>query len=327
MKFILDNNEQLEFAENFNIVDINSSPFKQIINKTDYSSFSFERDNEIYSLADTAHLQVNVINVGLLNFFFKKDGFKKDEIFEKVSLLKEMEVVNKATGMNKVQVLLSTLKDYYPLFVVIRLEGQYAFDAESLEFMSQGFKFFFINPDIPLIVSEEPEPVKDEQKNDEDKLIKEKKSFFKRDKKVTANTKNPFKIIIDDKYHFLFTLIAALLIGFTMGVAIFNSYFGKMVCIFFYICSVAGGVLNGFVYYDCFKANKFLSVYTYTSAATTVIGLGGSVGFYYLFYYLSSEKPDVTPNILVIIASMIAMVAISIATAYIIKKIKEKKNK
>ena len=136
---------------------------------------------------------------------------------------------------------------------------------------------------------------------------------------------NPIPIITKDKFHFLFALIATFLIGFTASIGIHDAYAGKMLCIFFFICALAGSFLNFMIYKDTFKNNRVVSFYSLLTLLSSLIGVGLSIGAYALFKAISKDELVVAPHIMMIIAIILAVYLISASLPILVSYIKEKK--
>lgn len=310
MKFIKQNGTELIFNEDFSVANKEVSPFKEIINRKDFSSFSFV-DSETISLADTVQIQVNVIDVGVMIYLFKKDDFKKDEFIADVSKLKEMKIDSFYDVINKMKTLYEVTALYNPLFVIYNPAGKYMVFEDCFKTNFVSIKTIYISDKGNNFVVNKGKKEIEEQENKEAKKFK----FF-----------NPLPLLKKDKFHFIFALIATFLIGLTLSIAIYDAYAGKMLCIFFFICSLAGAFLNFMIYKDTLKASNIKSPFFILTAISSVIGLGISIGGYFIFKLLS--KPDegfVAPNVLILIAAMIGLYLLSFGVAFLYSFLKKRK--
>ena len=176
---------------------------------------------------------------------------------------------------------------------------------------------------------EVPEEKPVEEEKVEEKPAEEKKekpakehTFFK---KVGKFFKDSGLIIKKDKFNFIFALVAAFLIGFTLGVGIYNAYLGKYICIFFFVSTLVGMALNSFVYRDTLVDHKIKSLHILLNVITSVIGLGLSIGGYYLFVYITKEKANPAPALITIIAIQIGCMLASFGIAMLLTKLEKKK--
>ena len=117
-KFISPNKEETVFEEKVVEIDKKSSPFKEILEKKDFSGFSISLNEQTISLMDSFQLQVNVKSVGTFRFIFNKEGFEKDEIINQVTSLKDIEITDIRTAQNKIDALLSIINKPYLLFMI-----------------------------------------------------------------------------------------------------------------------------------------------------------------------------------------------------------------
>ena len=299
MKFINKNGTELEFLEQYNVVSSSLSPIKEILGKNELTDWSIKLEEEELPFDSIFTLRVNVKKVGSISFLFKKEGFNKEEVVTKIIDLKEIKVKDHETAVSKVKSLFEITSQNSPLFVICKGNGDYQLSEEEFKEICSTL-CFFVNK-----VEEESE----DQSNSSSKFKLE----------------NPFKVLAKDKYHFIFGLVAAFLIGFTVSIAIFDIYLGKMIYIFFFICALAGMTLNGFIYNDSFKHGKIKSTYFILTVASSLVGYLLSFGGYYLFLSLSKDKPTTEPRKLLIIAVGLALILLSSCVAFIIFKIKQNK--
>lgn len=167
------------------------------------------------------------------------------------------------------------------------------------------------------------EPVAEKPaKEDKEPFSKKIKSFFS---KIGLFFKRSGHIIKYDKINFLFTLIAAVLIGFTVGVGLYKAYYGQYICIFFFVVAIAGMVLNAFVYRDALIDNRIKSLHFLLNVITSIIGVGMAIGFYFIFVYFTKEKANPAPSIILFIAIQLICLVVSFGGALLLKKFRRKK--
>lgn len=310
MKFISKNGSELILNEQFSLVNKNISPIKEILNKKDFTSFSFS-DDDAFSLADTIQIQVNIVDVGAMIYFFKKEGFQKDDYIAEVSKLKEMKIESLYDVINKVKALYEVSAPFNPLFAIYNPSGKYMIYDDCFKTNFNGLKVIYVSDKNNNYVLNEVNG--GTEVNEVEKT--EKFKFF-----------NPFPVIAQYKLHFFFAVIATLLLGLTLAIAIYDSYAGKMLCIFFYICSLAGAFLNFMIYKDSLKHFTFKTPFFITTIMSSVVGIGLSIGGYFVFKMLS--KPDegfVAPSVFIIIAAIIGMYLLSTGIAVLYSFLKKRK--
>ena len=182
------------------------------------------------------------------------------------------------------------------------------------------------------MVSKE-KPAEPKKKEKEERKLKEKKPSDGTKKKFNFEFLkkikffNPITVIKKDKFHFLFALVATFLIGFTLSIGIYNAYAGKLICIFFFICSLAGMFLNFMIYKDAFREYPVKNSFVATTAISSLFGLGISIGGYFIFKATSNEVLAVSPHIMmilgVIFAVYLASSSLPLLVDYLIKKWKK----
>ena len=297
MKFISEQGLEFEYLEKYNLVKKSESPFKELLSKKEVPNFKLQFEEEL-SYNDVFQLRVNIKQVGSVLFFFKKEGFNKEEAINEIIPLKEMKVKDEETAKEKVIALIKVMEKYSPLFLVYLSNGKYGLTDEEFKPLTNDLLSFY------LIRSEETVA------DNDGKFIFE----------------NPFKLLKEDKFHFIFAFIATLLIGFTLSLAIFDMYLGKLIYIFFLVCTLAGMVLNAFIYYDTIKQyGGIKNMYAILTVLFSFIGLGGSFGGYYLFKSLTKDVPKTSPSILIIVGAMFGAAVVSAFGSLIIKLIKDKR--
>ena len=296
MIFLLPEKHKRQFDESFNIVKKSSTPFKEILGKGDLTDYAIMEEDKAISFENIFQLKVNVKHSGSFTFLFKKEGFDKEGLINQILPLKEMPIKTEEEVHNKIATLFSVVKESSPICVMYSPNGKNSISVDALKILSEGFVTFYIQP------------------NQEEEA-----------KETSFKFENPFKVIAKEKFHFLFSFVATFLIGFTSSIAIYNIYASNMIYIFFFICALAGMVLNAFIYYDTTKAHKLVSMYGVLTILCSLIGFGGSIGGYILFKNLNKDAPKVLPKMWLILLVILCLCVISAFASLLIKLIKKKK--
>ncbi len=317
MKIVNPEGITLTFSENFSLVSKETSPFKEIIQRKDFSKFVFSDVEEI-PLSDTTQIQVNIIDVGVMIYLFKTNEFQKEKFIEDVSKLKELQLNSFYDVLNKVKTLFQVTETFNPLFAIYNPAGKWKILEECFKTITTNIKIFYISESESSAVVSKSEPtyVASSYNTEKPSEPKEKAKF-----KFT----NPMPIITKDKFHFLFALIATLLIGFTAAIGIYDAYAGKLICIFFFICSAAGAFLNFMIYKDTYKSNSFKSMYSLLTIGSSLVGIAIGSGFYFLFKMITTEKAAVEPKFILILFIMVIVSVISGVIGYLFNFLKKRK--
>lgn len=312
IEFILSEDQSLSFSNQLNEVLDNVSPFKEMLDKSDYTEYSVVFDGNkdaIINFSDVFHLRVNVKGVGGFDFIFTQNGFEKGKIIEMIAALKEMPVENIEQAKEKVNALFDTIKEKNPLFMLYSPKGEFAVQAEDLSI--DIFKFY-------IKKTEKPVPVKKEKKPKEHKAYS---SFWDR----VCDFFSPIK---DNIVHYAFIMVSVFLIGFSSSVGVYYCYASNNVFYFLFVCSLVGAILNYFVYYDFFKKHKFLSNDFILTVIDVLLSIGIAIGGFYVFYVLQKEIPESLSgpsSILLIMVGVVLGVNILVSPiAFLFRKNKEK---
>ena len=337
MIFIAKNGYKVSFLDGLSFVMKDISPIKEILERKDFSQFTFIDEAEI-PLTNTIPIQVNISDVGQCIYFFKNDEFDKDSFVENVSKLKEIPVASFYDVLTKVRTLDEVTFAFQPLFVIYNPIGKFRIFEDcykTLKLRNKTIYVSLIENNAVIVKGETPEckPVKKNEKAENVEIVKEKdepvKSKEKGDdnffKKIKSKLFNPIPVIKKDKFHFLFALIATFLIGFTLSIGIFNAYAGKLICIFFFICSLAGAFLNFMIYKDAFKTYELKDPFVITTIIASAIGIGLNIGGYYIFKVTSNEVLAVTPHILMILGIILFVYMVSSSIPLLIDYLKKRK--
>lgn len=334
MKFIAKNGYEVSFLKDLATSSKDVSPIKEILDRKDFTQFTFVGETEI-PLSELMPIQVNILDVGQCIYFFNKENFDKDGFVENVSKLKDMQISSFHDVLAKVKALDEITFTYNPVFIIYNPIGKFRIYEDCYRTLNLKNKTIYVSlvENDALITkvevssenkAEKENTVHQSEDNSEEKITKSpsEKGFWKN---VKSKLFNPIAVIKKDKFHFLFALVATFLIGFTLSIGIYNAYAGKLICIFFFICSLAGAFLNFMIYKDAFKTNKLSSPFAITTIIFSIIGLGLSIGGYYIFKVTSKEVLAITPHILMIIAIILAVYLISSSTPLLINYFKKRK--
>ena len=311
IQFLSPEDQSLSFDSQLNEILDNISPFKEMLEKGDYTEYSVvfdENKDAAIKFSDVFHLRVNVKKVGGFDFIFSQNGFEKDKIIEMIAALKEMPVENIEQAKEKVNALFDAVKDKNPLFMLYSPKGEFVLQGEDLTI--DVFKFYIKR-------TEKPAPVK--------KVSKPKEST---PTSLWGKICNFFAPLKENVVHYAFIMVSVFLIGFSSSVGVYYCYAGNNVFYFLFICSLVGAVLNYFVYYDFFKKHKFLSNDFILTVIDVFISIGIAVAGFYVFFVLQKEIPEAIKGPLTILLIMTAVVLgvniIVSPIAYFFRKRKEK---
>ena len=339
MRFIDSRNQEHQYYGRFVEVEATSFPFLDIIQQKDLSKNKFED----LSFANLFQLKVNVKTVGSVVFFFKSENFNKEDFVNLVTPLGDLPSITIGDAINKVRSLYEVANRFNPVFTVYYPSGNCTLFPECFEtlvgsvitYYVNGYSESLVENKKPLFFNREKKPKEEKIKEapqPKEPIIKEEKAKepkVKEPKPPREKTKivftNPFKKIVEDKYHYLFALVAAFLIGFTLDIAIFDILLGKLIYIFFFICCVIGMVLNCFIYKDTINEKGFKSYEFILNGAVSLVGVGLSIGGYFIFYSLAKDKPDVGPNVALILFMPILALLVSVLASFLLNKIVKKR--
>lgn len=319
MKFIRKDGSIISFQDHFSLVNKDASPIKEIIARNDLSEFYYVNEDTI-SFKDIVQIQVNVIDVGVMIFLFKSASFDKETFIAEVSKLKEIQINSFYDVLTKMKSLYVVTEAFNPLCVIYVPSGKYIIYEDCFRTIVGNI--------ITLYVTQEKQ-----ENNIEEGVValKEKPVINKSDKTNNGkfNFKETFSQIVNifkkEKFHFLFAFIATFLLGVTLAIGVFDAYAGKMICIFFFICSLAGSFLNFMIYKDTYKQGGFKTLFNVLTIFLSLIGIVGGFGVYMAFKAITKDVPAVMPNTLMIIGLMVLLYAISMSLPLLVIYIKEKK--
>ena len=302
------------YKEDFNVINKNVSPFKEMIKKEDISSYSISINNEEkISLKETFLFLINIKESGSLYVLFNKSDFNKEEIIKKITELKDIKINNKESSLDKHKKVFDILESYHPIIYLYIEKHEYCLHKDELRKIYKGNSpFFIIEKEIEV---EEPIIVTNKEEGK-----KEKKKF---------SFKNFILPIKKYKYHFLFLTVSSFLVGFAFSLGLFNSILNKGISVLFYICVLVGAFLQTFIYYDYFKEKKIKDKLFIYSLSFSVLGALFSMGAYSLYH--SIDKTEGKENVSFILLLMLSLVVslifilISVLIGYLINNKKKKK--
>ncbi len=277
IKFICLEKEPLAFESNINLIQKNVSPFKEILKKNDYTSYSFVKDEDEangFSFTNVFQLQVNVKGVGEFHILLNRENLDKDNLINGIASLKEIIVNDEESAKYKLSELFNLVKDYNPLFIISSLFKNSLINNESLLSLYQL--------DVPLFYVDEPKEAIEEKVIEPTSIEKE---------KTHTGFKHIGQVIVKNKYHLLLLLVASLLIESTIPLGILNVYSQNGLAVFLFICAVIGMAMNGYTYWDYFKKRGFKDPLFLLSIISDLIGFGGGIGGFVIFYNIST-KPE-----------------------------------
>ena len=258
--FLLEEN-QIEFSEIKNQIDGNLSPFKEILDRSHYGDYSFSiNENEVIYFKDIYDLTINLSNYGHFHLFYKKEGFNKDEMIDKVYELKGSE--------DPLNSLFSLIEDNNPLFILFKSRKGASVNKDEV--------VNSYNLNIPFLYDEKEEAIT-EKKKEEEHL-------------------SPLQLLVGNKFHFLLLLVSTILFSSSIPLAVLNINANNALWIFLIICSLIGVAMTEYDYYDYFKKGGLKTLFFLLSSIDNLLGLiAGSLVF--VIFYNISNKPDPDPGL------------------------------
>ena len=258
--FLLEEN-QIEFSEIKNQIDGNLSPFKEILDRSHYGDYSFSiNENEVIYFKDIYDLTINLSNYGHFHLFYKKEGFNKDEMIDKVYELKGSE--------DPLNSLFSLIEDNNPLFILFKSRKGASVNKDEV--------VNSYNLNIPFLYDEKEEAIT-EKKKEEEHL-------------------SPLQLLARNKFHFLLLLVSTILFSSSIPLAVLNINANNALWIFLIICSLIGVAMTEYDYYDYFKKGGLKTLFFLLSSIDNLLGLiAGSLVF--VIFYNISNKPDPDPGL------------------------------
>jgi len=373
--FKLEDEKDLECLEQLNSVPRKNIFVKTFLKNRDLEgiTLSTKKDDENpLKMEELFQLKVNIKSVGVTVFFFLKDDFNKEEAVPEISKLKEINVVDKDTSINKIDALMEIVKKYKPLFVLydgdeydnyLTENELKKYEIPSLYVIRKVYKYDSIknekfiventkekehkksifanflkrekelqpqdqNSATKTTVLEANEPIKEE--NTTETILEPKKPEISK----SFNWKVfliPFQFLAKEKFHYLFLLLASFIICFASAIGVYNCYINNALYIFFFVCSLAGAVLNAFIYYDALEKYRFKLLMLVLNGFVALLGIGIGLGGFYLYFKNLKDIPVWVPQagtiILIGFGITLCAIAISILVSYLILKFKKPKIK
>ena len=307
IEFIFSEDKSLLFDQNINELFDNELP----LDGEDIKIYLNGDKEKVINLDELFHLRVNVKLIGRFDFFFEQESFDKWAIVKQVTPLKEMEVNDIESAKAKVNELVKIFAEVLPIFVTYSPKGEYSVTANDIAINAT---LFYLKP------VEKPKPVKVE------KPVKKEKSAPVGLWNKIIDFLYPLK---ENSIHYIFILISCFLIGFSSSIGVYYCYVGNNVFYFLFVCSLVGAILNFFVHFDYFEKHKLMSKDTILTIIDMLIGIGVSIGSFFIFYALQKEKPTSLSGPLVILLIMNAVIilanVIASSLAFLLKRGKKKK--
>ena len=224
--------------------------------------------------------------------------------------------------LSKMKALYAVSEAFKPLFAIYVPNGKYLIYEDCFKTMIGNISTLYVTETKQEVEVEANKVslIKEKSVTSNEKTKKEKGKF---------NFKETFleivSIIKKEKFHFLFSFVATFLLGVTLAIGVFDAYAGKMICIFFFICSLAGAFLNFMIYKDTYKQGGFKTLFNLITIIFSVIGSVAGFGVYMAFKAITRDAPAVQPHVLMIIGLMILVFALSMSLPLLVLYIKEKK--
>ena len=325
MKFVGNKDQQSSFSLRFQETETNIFPFVDILLQRDLSSIKYIDAEEI-PFDNIFQLKVNIKRVGSVLFFFKKENFNKDGFVEEVTPLGEIESNTIADVIYKTRRLYEVAAGFNPLFSVYCPEGDYILYQDCFESLIQDVPTFYLyDYNASALESKKSRKPVEKQEKKPAKVEQNGNKLEKTGKSEKLQFRNPFRVLKEDKYHYIFGVVSAFLIGFTIAIAIFDMYLGKKIYYFFLVCALVGAVLNTLIYKDTFVSHKFKSMEMICNIAISLIGYGLSIGGYFIFKLLAKDKPVENPKLVFILLIPIGVMALSALIGFLISLIIQKK--
>lgn len=312
----------------------NKHPFLIDLRKTrDISTYRISIDENIIPTENIFIFNVKIIHIGKIVALFNKDTFNKDELFKKISPLKDVEINNKEVAISKVIKAIKLVEESNPVVFFYFAFDDFYFTNETIKEYIPNSKIIYTD-NIKLPKKEKPKWLSNLQAKCPNFLKRFKNwlvGIFKKIKKPSwlknSNISAPFKLLKKNFVHFIFVIISGFLIYFALSIAIYNSYAGKGIYVFFYICCLAGIGLNIAIFQTILKRNKVKSLLFIESLIFCIIGLAIGIGGFALYYSSLKEVPLYIPSkgkiILISFLISLGIVIIASLIPLLIKKIKE----
>lgn len=291
----------LSLLENATCVEQNNKFINDVFDHEELNSYFFSiNDEDAQDFDKLYQLDIKISNVGKMSFFFLKEEINKDEIIQEIQILKDLDVSNIENKKIKVNKLIEIAKNKQALFAIF---SSNQIDTLQLEnFSNSPLKIIYVLPD---------------------------KKKLEKANKQRGKIGSYFLLLGKEKLLVIFSIVAALIIGFVMTLGIYHCYPNNPVYIFSFICSAAGATLNFFVYRDILKKYNVISPMFITGIILNILGIGAGAGIFVGYYNILTNIPPEIPGLgtlvgIGILASTL-LIIVSILIAIIIKKLLKKK--
>ena len=268
-----------------------------VLDHDELSSYTLENNDKKFNFADLYQLDIKINAIGKSTFFFVKENFNKDEVINKISILRNMETTNNELKIKKINSLFEIVKPYNPLLIVYS-NGENS-DIKREDIIISDINVIFID-----------------------------KNHKKLNKKETPISKYFFELG-KNKITLIFSGLALLLSSFSVLIGVYDTYINNAAYIFFFIILVVGLGLNGFIFYDLYKKVPFKKATFITTIIFDLIVTAGGTGLFILYRNSLKDVPLTVPgldiNIITGLGVLIGLFIISIIAPLLIKKLINKK--
>ena len=308
IKFYKQEEQLNEYQDKVINLESFDSPLKEIIEKGELADYSFEIDGEKLMLGDCFTLLINVKGSSSVYAIFKKEGFEGEQVVERISKLKKMEITDSEKAQDKTLLLFYILKDYKPCFVIYVHKGQYGLSINEVKELTEGLNVFYAVQKEEVTEEQEEAPSKKVVKSGKKFDFSVIKTFFK----------ESLAFIKSHHLHFIFLTVATFLFGFAFGIGLGNAIVKNGIAAILFVFSGFGFFLNSFVYYDYFKKHqlkdKNIALSTFFNVLGAIISIAAIASFYALDN--SGVKNGITLGKLILI-SVFVTIGISAVTLFI----------
>lgn len=317
-----ENNKDLIINNSNEIVDCKNPFLVDIKGNRDISTYKIFLNGNEFPSDNILIFSVKVSGLGKIVALMDKNKFNRDEIYKKISPLKDVEVNNSEVALSKLVKAIRFVEEEKPLMTFYFPIDDYYFNHDELYESLGETNLLFVDK------IEKPKKVKPVKEHNNSKILSKVKLPAWLNKE---NLAAPFILFWKNALHFLFVLISGFLVFFALSIAIYNSYAGKAIYIFFYICCLAGTGLSGAIFSTIFKRHSIKSLWYFESLFVSIVGACIGIGGFVLYFNSLNNLPYYIPSsgkiILVSILISLALIVISSIIPLFIKKYKENKLK
>ena len=365
MKLFDSENKEILFEESFLVGEQTSPLIKELLNREDYTSYSFSINDseEKISMSDVFVLQINIKDSSSVYSAFKLEKFPKDEIINKIALLKDIVINDIESSKHKTLELFKILSEYHPYFVIYQSKNGIPLLKEEVStlvndsnlnevtfiYLDRVLSTFGETPSIETKEEKAEEPTVQEEQVVEEKETKVEETPVVSEEKIEEapieikeeapkkeKKKIDFKkyVVMDigdikkNKYHCIFLTVSSFLFGFASSVEFCNALIGKGISALFFVCAGVGMFLNTYVYIDYFKERKIKDRLFIYSILFNLIGYGLSLGATFIFYSMDRGEIKNGVNsitlIWVSVVMSVVMIILSILIALLVDCIDKK---